>query len=210
MIYLFFILLLYIIATGEKTIQVLNDTITVLKIQLKNEKEKNDKLSNLIPGGNNNITILTNELNDEKNKNKNLSKENMNLNKKLEELKLALEQKNSQGAKNYSNQNQIIELYEKIDNLNEKLKRYPIELEKNEKLISIIFASSDQAIYYSMICKNTDTISDLEKQLYKEYPDFIETDNFFLCKGSVINKYKSLESYKIKNGDILILNKREG
>ena len=62
---------------------------------------------------------------------------------------------------------------------------------------------------YSMICKNTDTISDLEKQLYKEYPDFTQSDNFFLCKGSVINRYETFESYKIKNGDILILNKKD-
>ena len=89
------------------------------------------------------------------------------------------------------------------------IKRYPIILEENEKLISIIFASSDQTMHYSMICKNTDTLSDLEKKLYKEFPDFIESDNIFLCKGTVINKYKTFESYNIKNGDILVLNKRD-
>jgi hypothetical protein len=60
-----------------------------------------------------------------------------------------------------------------------------------------------------MICKNTDSISYLESKLYKEFPSFVESDNMFLCKGTVINKYKTFESYKIKNGDILILNKRD-
>ena len=62
---------------------------------------------------------------------------------------------------------------------------------------------------YSLICKNTDTISILENKLYKEYPDFADSDNIFLSKGTVINKYKTFESYKIKNGDIIILNKRD-
>ena len=93
--------------------------------------------------------------------------------------------------------------------MNEKLKRYPVILEENEKLISIIFASSNQTMHYSMICKNTDTISDLEKKLYKEFPDFIDSDNLFLCKGKVLNKFKSFESYKIKNGDIILVNKRD-
>ena len=64
-------------------------------------------------------------------------------------------------------------------------------------------------MHYSMICKNTNTISDLENKLYKEFPDFVDSDNIFLCKGTVINRYKTLESYKIKNGDIIVLNKRD-
>ena len=64
-------------------------------------------------------------------------------------------------------------------------------------------------MHYSMICKNTDTLNYLEPKLYKEFPNFIESDNIFLCKGTVINRYKTFESYNIKNGDILVLNKRD-
>ena len=120
-----------------------------------------------------------------------------------------MKQTNNQESQKFFNKDEIIELYKKIDYLNEKLKRYPTVLEQNEKLISIIFASSDQTMHYSMICKNTDTISDLEKRLYKEYPAFTKSENYFLCKGSLINKFKTFESYKIKNGDILIVNKRD-
>ena len=80
---------------------------------------------------------------------------------------------------------------------------------ENEKLISIIFESSDQTMRYSMICKNTNTLSDLEKKLYKKFPNFVDSDNMFLCKGTMVNRNKSLESYKIKNGDIIVVSKRD-
>ena len=126
----------------------------------------------------------------------------------LEELKLKIQQRPQEATSN-SSLNKELSLYKKIDNLNEALKRYPVVLEENEKLISIIFASSDQTMHYSMICKNTDTISDLEKKLYNEFPNFIDSDNMFFCKGTILNKYKSFENYKIKNGDIIIVNKRD-
>ena len=109
---------------------------------------------------------------------------------------------------NSNDSNKIIQLYNKIEDLNEKLKRAPYILEENEKLISVIFTSTDQTAHYSMICKNTDTIHDLEKDLYKEYPDFSMTENYFLCKGKVINKFQTFESKKIKNGDVIILNQK--
>ena len=183
--------------------------INDLNIKLNNEINKNKQLTieiNNLKKQNNNLIrendILKNQLNDGKNTINNLSQKNKNLNAKIEELK-----RNNQSSINDSNK--VIQLYEKIGYLNEVLKRYPVILEENEKLISIIFASSDQTMHYSLICKNTDTLSDLEKKLYKEFPNFIESDNIFLCKGTVINRYKTFESYKIKNGDILVLNKRD-
>jgi len=116
---------------------------------------------------------------------------------------------NNETFSNSNDKEELFLLYKKINNLNETLKRYPVILEENEKLISIIFESSDQTMHYSMICKNTDTISVLEKRLYKEYPDFIDSDNIFLSKGNAINRNKSFESYKIKNGDIIVVSKRE-
>ena len=180
-----------------------------MTIQLKKEKDKNDKLASMLTNEKNKNEILTNQLNNGKRTIDNLSQENKKLNEKLEGLQLQLQQRNNQYLVNSNNSNEITQLYKQIYNLNETLKRYPVILEENEKLISIIFASSDQTMHYSMICKNTDTISYLEPKLYKEFPSFVESDNMFLCKGTVINKYKTFESYKIKNGDILILNKRD-
>ena len=117
---------------------------------------------------------------------------------------------------NIQNNNETIELYKQINELNKqinelnkKLKRYPINLEENEKLMSVIFTSVDQKAHYSIICKNTDTIHNLESELYKEYPEYCVTENYFLCKGQVINKFQSFEMNHIKNGDTIILNKRD-
>ena len=209
MILLYLILFLYEKDSQDKKLKELENKIDELTIQLKNEKDKNDKLASMLTNEKNKNEILTNQLNNGKRTIDNLSQENKKLIEKIEGLKLQLQQRNNQYLVNSNNSNEITQLYKQIYNLNEILKRYPVILEENEKLISIIFASSDQTMHYSMICKNTDTISYLEPKLYKEFPSFVESDNMFLCKGTVINKYKTFESYKIKNGDILILNKRD-
>ena len=101
------------------------------------------------------------------------------------------------------------ELYEKISDLQEKLNRFPFTLEKNEKLISIIFSSVGQNIHYSIVCKSTDDINKLERELYREYLQFSETDNYFMCKGKLINKFHTFESNHIKNGDVILVNQRD-
>ena len=112
-----------------------------------------------------------------------------------------------------NNQDEIVRLYkkiegltEKIDELNEKLKRYPFSLEEGEKIMSIIFTSVNQKLNYSMICKNTDTINNLEGRLYKEYQKLAKANYYFICNGTVLNKFEKLEELKIKSGDIIVLN----
>ena len=101
----------------------------------------------------------------------------------------------------------MLKLYKKIEDLNEKLSRYPFKLEKDEKIISVIFASA--SITYSAVCKNTDTINKLEPELYEKYPELSETNNYFLYKGTVANRFKKFEELKFKNGDIIIINQQE-
>ena len=103
----------------------------------------------------------------------------------------------------------INEKENKIRDLEEKIKRFPFVLEKNEKLMSIIFSSVNQKVNYSMVCKNTDTINKLEAKLYEEYPNLSERENYFLCKGIVLNKFQSFEKNHIKNGDVILLNQND-
>ena len=156
---------------------------------------------------------MKNELNKEKNDNQMLSEKVKNLEKLLNEEK----------EKNYINHEKIIkdnyykdkiiiylheELKKKdkqIEELNEIKSRFPFEISKNEKLLSIIVISVDQKINYPILCKNTDLIIDIEKLLYNEYPEYKETENYFMFKGIKINKYKSLEENQINNGDIITL-----
>ena len=103
----------------------------------------------------------------------------------------------------------IKEKEDTIKELKEKIQRYPFVLEKNEKIMSIIFSSVNQKVNYSMVCKNTDTINKLEAKLYEEYPNLSERENYFLCKGIVLNKFQSFEKNHIKNGDIILLNQND-
>ena len=150
------------------------------------------------------------------NKNIELTKENGILKEKVNKLTFELSKiKNSE--KNLQiNQNDDKDLYkkyiilnEKCEILNKQLNRYPIKLKENEKLISVIFTSVDQNIHYSIVCKNTNTINNLEAELYSKFPEYSETENYFLCKGARISKFKTFDHYHIDNGDIIILNRNE-
>ena len=164
-------------------------------------KDKDIKIKNLEEK----INILNKQLSEEKNKNNKLIKENTELKEKIEQLNFRI---NNQ-INNSNIQNKMNELYEKILDLEEKLKRFPFILEKNEQLMSIIFSSVDQKMHYSIVCKNTDNINKLEGELYREYPQFSETDNYFMCKGKLLNKFHTFESNNIKNGDVIIVNQRD-
>ena len=134
--------------------------------------------------------------------NKNIQK----LSSENNDLKIKI---NSQNNINANDPNEIVRLYKKIEELNEKIKRYPLVLEKDEEMLSVVFMSVSQKFTYSMICKNTDTIHALESELYTKFPELSETENYFLCKGTVANKFKKFKELKIKNGDIIIINQRE-
>ena len=104
-------------------------------------------------------------------------------------------------------EDKVKDLEDKVKDLEDKIKRYPFILEKNEYLMAIIFQSLDQKVHYQMICKNTDTINELVGKLYAEYPELSKSENYFFGDGKIINKYASLEKNKIKNGDIILVNK---
>ena len=182
-----------------------DNEIERLKRELKEEKEKNKNLENIInelrTKNKNDTQKLKNEIKSyvekiEKMKNdiQKLSSENNNLKDKMK------------GQYTKNNSDEIISLYKRIDDLNAKLKRYPFILEEGEKIMSIIFTSVDQNLNYSMICKNTDTISQLELKLYQEYSKLDRAHHYFICNGNVLNKFEKLEKLKIKNGDIIVLN----
>ena len=60
-------------------------------------------------------------------------------------------------------------------------------------------------MHYSIICKNTQKFTELEEKLYKEYPEYSKSNNYFIINGNRVNKTKSLDENKIRNNDIIIL-----
>ena len=161
-----------------------------LNSELNIEKNNNQKLSQRIKELENiiNIKNLINELNEKlKNLNNNL-KNNLNNN-----------------LNNISYKDKINELFEEIRMKDKIISNYPIQLSEGEKLLSVIFISTNQKVYYSVICKNTDKFSKIENMLYDEYPEYSESENHFLVNGNEVNKFKSLEFNKIKNNDIIVI-----
>ena len=156
------------------------------------------------------IENLKQQLDNEINKNNNLNNQIRNLmesNKKLsDELSLIKTKKEKNNIE--LNSEEMITLYKKLEELKEKLSRYPIELLKDEKLISVIFTSGDQKIQHSIICKNTEKLSRVVEKLYNKYPEYSETEsqNYFISNGKRVNMFKSLEENNIHNSDIIILN----
>ena len=48
--------------------------------------------------------------------------------------------------------------------------------------MSIIISSRDEKILYSLPCKNNNTINDIEKKFYKEFPEYLDNKNIFYIK----------------------------
>jgi len=91
-----------------------------------------------------------------------------------------------------------------LENEIKMLKTY-IGVSEAEELITIKFNSVKKDIDCSFIIKKTDNFSKLESMIYKKYPKYRETENFFLVGGNKINKSKTIEGNKIKNGDIIVV-----
>ena len=119
---------------------------------------------------------------------------------KNEELinKIKLFENNSN---NYSLNDRILELENELN----KFKSYYC-LSPGQKLISIKFISTDQMINnYTIIAKNDDKFSKIEDILYEKYPNYKESDNYFILKGNKIKRNKTLEENNINDNDIIML-----
>ena len=176
----------------------LEKQIETLKNDLQNEINKNKIL-------NEQIMKLKNDLNIETNNKNKLIDDNEQLKQQIKDLIDSQKQKESLIN---SNNNKIVQLYLKIDELKDELSRYPLELSKGEKLISVIFTSSDKMILYSAISKNTEKFIKLEEKLYNNYPEYSKSDNYFMVNGNIINKINTLDENKIKDSDNIILTKK--
>ena len=66
-----------------------------------------------------------------------------------------------------------------------------------EKILSVQFVSNDQKITYSIKCKNTTTFVRVEEKLYEVYPEYKETENYFIHNENAIKRFKSIEENNI-------------
>ena len=135
---------------------------------------------------------------------------NILLKQQVETLEKQLKEEKEKNFDNINNlnrkQKELDELNKNYISLKNELSRYPINLLVNEKLISIIFLSSDESIEHTIICKNTDYFSRLEKLFYNKYPEFKSKISDFYVNGKKIDRKKNLKENKIDNGDKLLFN----
>ena len=97
--------------------------------------------------------------------------------------------------------------YQLIEELKVKLSRFPFELLEGEKMMSIIVTSTDKKNIRSIICKNTNLFCDLEKQIYHNKDNIFDIGTDFTIDGRIIDETKSLDDNKIRDNDIIIMNK---
>ena len=127
--------------------------------------------------------------------------------KEIEDLKIQLKNKEktieSLNTQLSNKINELNNIKNRVNNNNDDLVNV---INPGEKTIAVLFISSDQKIQYAISCKNTTPFVRIEEKLYEEYPEYKETDNYFLHNGSVIKRFKTVEENHIKNGKPIILN----
>ena len=162
---------------------------------------------------NKNISLLIKENEEYKNEISNLKNYIKELERKLKEKENIINEEKIENEKlinkikffennsnNYSLSDRILELDKELN----KFKSYC--LSPGQKLISIKFISTDQMINnYTIIAKNDDKFSKIEDILYEKYPNYKESDNYFILKGNKIKRNKTLEDNNINDNDIIML-----
>ena len=67
-------------------------------------------------------------------------------------------------------------------------------------IMSVNFISSDQNVHFSVPCLKTNTFAEVEEKLYKEFPQYRETNNNFLANGMQVLRFKTIAENKIGSG----------
>ena len=143
-----------------------------------------------------------------------LKKERDDFKLKVDELNLIKDEQIKKLEENYKQLNE--EKMKIIDDLISKMNTIAVGintntndiLSKGEKIIAINFASTDQHINHTIICKNKSVFHEIEGRLYAKYPEYLDDNNYFMFNNIKINRQKTLEENGI-NGYNIILNKKE-
>ena len=157
--------------------------------------------------GNNNIQISnSNEINNLKNE---LSKAK----KIIEQQKLTineLQNKLNNNTNIINNLNNTINNYQNIINQKDvELNNFRAQLNNNiniqknvdfDDIMCVNFISSDQNVHYAATCLKTNTFAEIEEKLYKQYPQYRETNNSFIANGTQVLRFKTIAENKIGNG----------
>ena len=157
-------------------------------------------------GNNNKQLSNSNEIN-------NLKNELTKAKKIIEQQKLTindLQNKLNNNTTIINNLNNTINNYQNIINQKDvELNNFRAQLNNNiniqknvnfDDIMCVNFISSDQNVHYAASCLKTNTFAEIEEKLYKQYPQYRETNNNFLANGTQVLRFKTIAENKIGNG----------
>ena len=150
-----------------------------------NEKENQKVINTLMEK----IIKLEKEKNNYMNKIKEIEEEKKKIFENYEEERKKINIKHEEEMARINAEHE--ENMKKMENLN---------LYNLNDIISLNFSSTDQKINYSLPCLKNDIFAVVEEKLYKEYPEYRETNNFFIQSGQSILRFKTLKENNIKPG----------
>lgn len=175
-----------------------------------NNKKKNNNAKENVQNkksNKNNINLKDNEIINLKNEIKNLNTIVNMLNETIYELEEELKKDNDIIKKN----NNLIEsLQKKINKFQNKLsierknnfsifKENSVILSRSE-IKSINFISANNNVNYSIPCLGTDIFAEVEEKLYRQFPEYRETNNAFLANGGQVLRFKTVDENNIGLG----------
>ena len=68
------------------------------------------------------------------------------------------------------------------------------------QIMAVNFISTDSKIHFAVPCFDYNTFAEVEEKLYKQFPEYRETNNSFLVNGSEVLRFKTIKQNKIGNG----------
>ena len=74
------------------------------------------------------------------------------------------------------------------------------KLIRKDQMMVVNFISMDQRVHYAVPCIYNNTFAEVEENLYKQYPEYRETNNRFLANGKEILRFKTIRENNIGNG----------
>ena len=159
---------------------------------------------------NNNNTITNNTIaNNNKTNNTDTNNSNIELNNSitqsenslLETTKNGTEISQSLNENKTNKEDSELKTEEEDENT---IQRATTFLERNN-VIAVHFYSGDNRINKAMACQTNYTFKSIEEKLYREYPEIKNDVACFLANGESINREKTFEDNKIKDGDTIII-----
>ena len=157
--------------------------------QIQNNNEIN-KLKNELSKANKIIEQQKSTINDLQNKLNNYNTIINNYQIQINKLQSHIGQKDL-GANNLRSQ--------LSNNNSNNVNNLPNNVNFNE-IIVVNFISMNQNVHYAVAALKNNTFAEIEEKLYKQYPQYRETNNNFIANGATVLRFKTIAENKIANG----------